>query len=101
MRFPAVPFLLLLCACQSETTVIEGTLLDPEAATHVQVDEAGELAVIESGAFSLEAIPGDIVELRFEREGRDVGTVQLNGFQGSRHLSLEEIWFDDERGFPS
>jgi hypothetical protein len=101
MRILAVFLLVVLCGCESETTVIEGTLLDPEAATHVQVGDVGELAVVEAGTFTLGAIPGDSAELRFVKNGREIGTVQLNGLLGGHHLALEGIYFDEERGFPS
>ena len=98
----SLPLLLLLCAgCGGGSLTLEGTLADSTAATEVWALGRPERVPVENGAFRIEAVEGDTIELRFvtgeDRQARmvvhdmpDGGTVRLDG-----------VWFEDEVAFPT
>ena len=95
--------LILLCAagCGGGSVTLEGTLADAASATEVWAMGRPERIAVENGAFRIEEVEGDTIELRFvtgeDRQARMV----LHDLPDGGTLRLDGVWFADEVAFPS
>lgn len=102
LRYLYLPILAIgTAACGSNHTAIAGTLADSTAATEVSIGSTGLTAPIEAGAFRLDAVEGDTVELRFHDGDDEVGRMVVAGVRGSGELSLQRVWFEDGEALPA
>jgi hypothetical protein len=91
----------LLAACGRGGAVVEGTLLNPDDAAYVWADGQAERGSVEAAAFRLDGVRGDTVDLRFATADDVVGWMRIIGLPGRARLTLEGIWFEEGRAFPS
>jgi hypothetical protein len=91
--------LLPLTACGGGARTLEGSLADSTAATEAWVTGSTERTPIGAGAFRIEKLQSDSLELHFARGKDEVGRMRLTRLPGGT-LRLEGIWFEDGRAFP-
>jgi hypothetical protein len=94
---------LLLCAlaaCGRGETVLSGTLAEGEEITHVWVLGGAERALVEADSFRVDAGREEALELRFAREEREVGRMELRGLPRGATLALRGVSVDDGLAFP-
>jgi hypothetical protein len=98
--------LLHLAACgPGEGVRIDGRFAEgaEDVADRVWVTGTPGSAAVEDGRFRIRAVPlGGGLDLRFERDGEQVGRLDLRGVDGARRLRLAGLWIHEEslRAFP-
>jgi hypothetical protein len=98
--------ILHLAACgPGEGVRIDGRFAEgaEDVADRVWVTGTPGSAVVEEGRFRIRAVPiGGGFDLRFERDGEQVGRLDLRGVEGARRLRLAGLWVHEEslRAFP-
>jgi hypothetical protein len=96
-----IPVLLLvLAACGGGSLTVEGTLADSTAATEVWAVGRPERVPLANGAFRLERVEGDTLELRFTTGGGSQASMLLHDLPDGGTLRIDGIWFADEVAFP-
>jgi hypothetical protein len=98
--------LLHLAACgPGEGVRIDGRFAEgaEDVADRVWVTGTPGSAAVEDGRFRIRAVPlGGGLDVRFERDGEQVGRLDLRGVDGARRLRLAGLWIHEEslRAFP-
>jgi hypothetical protein len=100
-----VLFLHLAACGAGEGVRIDGRFAEgaEDAADRVWVTGTPGSAPVEEGRFRIRAVPlGGGLDLRFERDGEQVGRLDLRGVDGARRLRLAGLWIHEEslRAFP-
>ncbi|MBW3631356.1 MAG: hypothetical protein KY464_18990 [Gemmatimonadetes bacterium] len=90
-----------LAACGGGSLTLEGTLADSTAAGEVWAMGRAERITVENGAFRLQDVEGDTIELRFTAGGDSQVRMLLHDLPDGGTLRLEGIWFADEVAFPT
>ena len=98
-----IPFLLLLCCagCGGGSLTLEGTLAEPAGATEVWVFGRPERVPVENGAFRIEDVEGDTIELRFVTGDDRHARMVVHDLPDGGSLRLDGVWFADEVAFPA
>ena len=98
--FRILPVIALLAGC-ADGVAIEGNLLEADDAAQVWIEGTEIAGPIDAGAFRLEGVSGDTIDLLFGADGEAEGRMRLLGLPGGGALSLHDVWIDDEIAFPS
>jgi hypothetical protein len=93
--------LVCLAACGGGSLTIEGTLADSTQATEVWALGRPERIPVVNGAFRLEKVEGDTVELRFTAGDEGEARMVLHALPDGGTVRLDGIWFDEEVAFPA
>ncbi|MEX2583559.1 MAG: hypothetical protein WD766_09800 [Gemmatimonadota bacterium] len=101
MRTSFLLTLVLLNGCGGGESIIEGTLLDGDDARWVWVEGAADRVPISSAEFRVEGVRGDTIDLRFADDDGDAGRMRILGLPDGSRLRLRQVWFEDERAFPT
>lgn len=88
-------------ACGDRDVALTGTLADPGSATHVWVMGGPERAEIAGDSFSIGGLRAPEVELRFARDEREVGRMEITQLTDGARFHLRGITVDDGLAFPS
>jgi hypothetical protein len=97
-----LPLLLLaLSACGGGSLAIEGTLADSTGAAEVWAVGRPERVELASGAFRVDGVDGDTLELRFTRGDGPDARMLLHDLPSRGTLRIDGIWFAGELAFPS
>ena len=98
---PILPIILLsLAGCGGGTLTIEGTLADSTEATEVWALGRPERVPVVNGAFRLEKVEGDTLELRFTTGDDAHAIMVLHDLPDGGSVRVDGIWFADEAAFP-
>jgi hypothetical protein len=92
---------LAAAGCRDRSAMVEGVLLEPGDATWVWAAGGAERQRVDDGAFALDGIRGDTLDLRFATDDEEVGWMRIVGLPAGGRIALDGIWFDDDRAFPT
>jgi hypothetical protein len=95
-----LPILLVsLAGCGGGTLTIDGTLADSTEATEVWALGRPERVPVVDGAFRLEKVEGDTIELRFTTGDDAQARMVLHDLPRGGRVRVDGIWFADEVAF--
>jgi virulence-associated protein VagC len=98
--FPAL-LLLLFAACGGGSRSLEGSLADSTSATEVWLAGSAERTPVRNGAFRIDRVDADTLELRFADGQDDAARMTLYDLPGKGSVRMEGIWFQDGLAFPA
>lgn len=93
-RMAALLAALAASGCGRSVTVT-GTMQDEDAVEAVWHYGGEERATVEAGAFRLEGLRGDPLDLRFTSEDGRHGRMEITGIGGGARVDLLGVWLED------